>query len=84
MSDSMLEANQNIELALTRPDGYQHLSVADLIQLAQVNATLELAEQQRIANAITLIGFGEELGIEDAHEKDVELYALVRESLGLS
>jgi hypothetical protein len=49
------EAAQNLTMALERKDGYQHLSPADLIALAQVNATLEVAAQLRIANQIALL-----------------------------
>lgn len=51
-ADYKVEADQNLALALEYPLGYKHLSTADLIALAQVNATLALAEQQRIANLI--------------------------------
>lgn len=50
MSDFKVEAVDNIRLALEHPNGYHGMSSAELLQLAQVNATLELAEQQRIAN----------------------------------
>lgn len=60
MSDYKAEVDENLTLALTCPDGYQHLRTADLIQLAQVNATMHLAEQQRIANLIALWNLGEE------------------------
>lgn len=53
--DYKAEADENLRLALTSMNGYQHLTTADLIALAQVNSTLELAEQQRIANLIAFL-----------------------------
>lgn len=60
-TDSRVEADQNLTLALQNPLGYQHLSTADLIALAQTNATLyaaeqtaELVKQQQIANKIAV------------------------------
>ena len=49
-ADYKAEADANLSIALT--GGYQHLATADLISIAQVNATLHLAEQQRVANLI--------------------------------
>ena len=49
-ADYKAEADANLSIALA--GGYQHLATADLISIAQVNATLHLAEQQRVANLL--------------------------------
>lgn len=54
MSDYRVEADDNLKTALNYPNGYQHLRTEDLIALAQVNATLEVAAQLRIANLIAV------------------------------
>lgn len=54
MTDHEAEAAENLTIALTRPDGYQHLRVEDVIAIAQTNAMLAVAEQQRIGNLIAV------------------------------
>lgn len=48
--DNVVEAVENLTLAVSRPDGYRHLRTEDLIGLAQANATLALVEAQRDTN----------------------------------
>ena len=50
--DYKIEADKYLDLALTCRNGYEHLTNADVIAIAQVNATLHLANQQRIANLL--------------------------------
>ena len=52
--DYKIEADKYLDLALTCRNGYEHLTNADVIALAQVNATLHLANQQRVANLIAI------------------------------
>lgn len=89
-ADYKTEADENIKLAQEYPIGYQHLTTSDLIALAQVNATLALAEQQRIANLIAYSNVLEE-NQRDGYELTDDgksfmdrLEAQIRKGLGLS
>ncbi|MHD0300865.1 hypothetical protein RCF19_33785 [Rhodococcus qingshengii] len=44
--DDVAAAREFIDLAQTYINGYQHLTVADLIAIAQVHATLALAAKE--------------------------------------
>lgn len=87
-TDYKIEADDNLTLALEHTAGYGHLSTAHLIALAQVNATLAVAEQQRIANLIALAGQQRiDTGIYETVDHDWDTTTLlasdIREGLGL-
>jgi hypothetical protein len=46
MTDHVHAAIENLTLADMYPDGYRHLTTADLIAIAQVHATLALVAAQ--------------------------------------
>ena len=50
--DYKVEADTNLSMALAYSDGYVQLSVTEILAIAQVNATLHLANQQHIANLL--------------------------------
>lgn len=91
-TDSRVEAEQNLTLALQNPLGYQHLSTANLIALAHTNATIyaaeqtaELVKQQRIANLITLVyADGDVLTVTPTDATWARVFADIREGLDLS
>jgi len=51
-ADYKVEADTNLSMALAYSDGYVQLSVTEILAIAQVNATLHLANQQHIANLL--------------------------------
>jgi hypothetical protein len=46
MSDNVKAAWEHLQLADMYPDGYRHLTTSNLIAIAQVYATLAVAEAQ--------------------------------------
>ena len=50
--DYKVEADTNLSMALAYSDGYVQLSVTEILAIAQVNATLHLANQKHIANLL--------------------------------
>ena len=78
MSDHVKEARQHIDWAHEQQseDGQYDFSVRDNALIAQAEATLALAEQQRIANLIAW-------GTANGTEPDWDLTAEIKEALGL-
>lgn len=86
--DYKVEADENIALAIEYPLGYKHLSASDLIALAQANATIALAEQQRIANLIKYAHLrtdvlGGEPPQPSLRRRFESMHAEIREGLGI-